>query len=246
MRAQQGTKSGFVQSRNAVKHKQREAEPKPSRALAKVERAREELAQVLMDEGDAAQPPVGGTLKKSATRFENEINKVRRLASNSNEDFNAEAANRAMLRAMYAATLDLIVIAETTYRREKKEQQGYVYVAMCNKAQELANDLRMTSNTEAQAQFIATSILHPIFVAQAQNMLSELMSLKSAVSTYTDPKATRKINERIDATMRTMGAFMTGASEKTASNIRLYLNGDMSFVEGVQEPSSKPKKRRRS
>lgn len=244
MRAQQGTPTGFAKGRNAAKQG-KDRDKAPSRALAKVERAREELAQVLMDEGDTAQPPVGGRLKKSATRFEDEINKVRRAASNSNDDFNAEAANRAMLRAMYAATLDLIVIAETTYRREKKEQQGYVYVAMCNKAQELANDLRMTSNTDTQAAYISVSLIHPMFVAQTQHMLSELLSLKSTIDTHcADAKRARKIKERVDEVMRTMGSFMTAANEKLNGNIRMYLAGDMSFVEGVSVEPTKKKRRR--
>lgn len=246
-RPQQGQASGFAEGRAAAsgKIKKKDApQNRTERAAARVNKARDELASILSEDADLPKP-VGKSAEKSATRFGDEIQKVRRLVGNSNDDFNAESANRHLLRAILATTLDLIPRAEKNYRREGKEQQGYVYVALCNQAKELAIDLKMMSDTENQSRFISESILHPIFIALTQTMMQELMSVKTVVDTLVDDRrAGQKLKTRIDDGMRTMGEFMTGASIKTSANIQSYLGGDMSFL-GAGEAGEPPKKKRR-
>lgn len=259
-------KSGFEQGRSKTRpslsnpSNKKDKQTAYEKKVRKLNKAKEELSDVLRevgstrrekellsdskrskrdrdDERGAGMPGSDG-IEGQISVFENEMEVVRGLISNESVEYNAELANKMLLRSMLAMTLDIIPIAEKAFRQTTKENAAYAVNALINQAREIATDLKMMGDVENQAKFIRESIIIPMFTAQAQNMLHEMLSLKSVIDTELDksPKTAKIVKRRVDDTLRTIANFMTQSSDKMTSDIESYLSGDMASI------GTKPKK----
>lgn len=258
MKPKNKQKSGFEQGRSknrpslSASSKKKDKEKSSSayeKKMRKLNKAKEELSEVLMESGSVrkgkelvygAGAPGSDGVEGQISVFENEMETVRKLITNESVEYNAELANKMLLRSMLAMTLDIIPIAERAFRQTTKENAAYAVNALINQAREIATDLKMMGDVENQAKFIKESIIQPMFTAQAQNMLHEMLQLKSVIDTeVTNPKTAKAVKRRVDDTLRTIAAFMTQSTEKISSDISSYLSGDMASI------GDKPKKKKK-
>lgn len=251
-------KSGFEQGRSKTrpslsgsKKEKTNKLTKAEKRLKKLKEAKEELAEVLRETGVTKKKkrnrdhgegfPGSDGIEAEVSIFEEEMEAIREMVSAKSDDFNAEAANKMLLRSMLMTVLDIIPIAERAFRATSKENAAYAVNALINQAREISTDLKMAGDVENQSRFIKESIIDPMYKAIAQNMLQELLSLKSVIDTELSnkPKTAKTIKRSVDSTLRTIGMFMTQSSEKISSDIESYLAGDMSAI------GSSGKKRKR-
>lgn len=173
-------------------------------------------------------------------RFAKEFKKLRKKVGAGNDHFNAENANTEMLRAMLTMMLDIIPLAEQTFRKSKKESSAYALNALVNQARELSTDLRMSKDVEGQALFIKDLIITPIFKVFAQQLISETLNVKNTVDTHvSNPKRARKVKEDVDKMARNLGKFLTESVTKMYADVDNYLAGNMDRLIPQKKPTRK-------
>lgn len=173
-------------------------------------------------------------------RFAKEFKKLRKKVGASNDHFNAENTNAEMLRAMLTMMLDIIPLAEQTFRKSKKESSAYALNALVNQARELSTDLRMAKDVEGQAAFIKDMIINPIFKVFAQQLITQMLNVKNTVDTHvSNPKRARKVKEHVDKMGRELGKFLTESVVKMHSDIDNYLAGNMNQLIPQKKPLKK-------
>jgi hypothetical protein len=202
--------------------------------LEELQEKQDELVNDLMEMTEEEEGQV------KSDRFAKEFKKLRKKVGAGNDHFNAENANTEMLRAMLTMMLDIIPLAEQTFRKSKKESSAYALNALVNQARELSTDLRMSKDVEGQALFIKDLIITPIFKVFAQQLISETLNVKNTVDTHvSNPKRARKVKEDVDKMARNLGKFLTESVTKMYADVDNYLAGNMDRLIPQKKPTRK-------
>lgn len=245
-RTKQGNKpkSGFMEGRS-VSSGSSTSSSKVSKKKQKLSKARNDLAEVL---NDLAKGKEGKDVLNASQTFENDLRLLRRSVIKSGESFNADSANRTLLKTMLAMNLKLVPIANKAYKRSKKENAMYALLAIEKQVLELATELKLLGNVEHQSEFIETRIINPIFMAMVQINIKEFLDLKNSIDSLLPPKQARNVKLRIDDALKNVTAYMDESSHKLHSDITSYLSGDVDFLNkdsGDSGRGGKKKKKKR-
>jgi hypothetical protein len=109
--------------------------------------------------------------------------------------------------------LDLIPLAEITYRTYKNTQLAYALNTYINQARLVAEDMRSLQDFEEQANKIIKMIREQ-FTDVVNNMADEAYSLKKFIrETDVSIKTRKRIEERIDRMLSMQGRFLNESSK---------------------------------
>ena len=178
---------------------------------------------------------------KKTSRFAGDFKRIRKNVVE-NEDFNAEAAHKILLKTVFAMTMDLIPVADAAFKQSQKEQAAYALIALTKQAQETSQELRILGNVEGQTEVIRNNIIGPVFKMLTQHLMAQCMHMKNTVDTELNGKNTKNIKREIDQMLQGLGTYMDASREQMSTNIGKYLAGDISFMSGNKD---KPEKKRR-
>ena len=255
-------KSGFAEGRAATGGPSRSGSGKKKeranldtkvekRITKKLDAAKSDLVDVLTKMNDVSEEgnevyttdEKGGVVSKFAKDYE----QLRNNVLNSGDDFNADAAQRFLLKTMFNMLVDLIPVAEVNFRETKKEQAGYVLLGLVKQAEEMSSSLKMLGNVENQTQFIRDMIIHPLFTAMMSNFMSQAIGMKNSIETELpkSPKTARRLKLVVDEMLKAFGPFLDGSKTMLTSNISSYLAGDMGFLGEEKSKSTGGKKRQK-
>lgn len=206
--------------------------------------AQEDLADVVREldidvEGNTYDSDKEG---KRTSRFAKSFSRLRKNVVE-NEDFNADAAHKILLKTVFAMTMDLIPVADAAFKQSQKEQAAYALIALTKQAQETSAELRAIGNVEIQTTFIRDNIIAPTFKVLTQHLMNQCMNMKNTVDTELGGKAAKPVKQEIDKLLIGLGQFMDMSREGMSSHVGRYLAGDMSFMQTSSE--KKPEKKRR-
>lgn len=249
-------KSGFEEGRS--RKKKGSSSSSLSKHIDKLEKARNDLAEVLDEEDYAPASKFDKKTKKSRgshigligsdaeeddveSVFEKQIAKIKQKIDAADDDFNSAKTEEMLLRALLKTTIDMIPLAEKAFRKTQREQAAYAYRSFVDQTVDFTTRLKMIGDVENQTKFIRENILEPMFRAQTNTFLTAFLSMKGTIDTeVTNRKTAKVIKRNLDESLTSLGEFMDKAIEKITVDIGAYLAGDMSSLNG-----GPPKKTRR-
>lgn len=160
-------------------------------------------------------------LKKNYRKISAEVKK--------GELLNPDAITKKLFSVMLSTTIDLIPIAEKTYRNSRKDAAAYAYTNLVDKAQQLSADLKILKDTQGQAEYIRSNIVDPLLLSVISLMLQENMVMRSEIDNAfnSSPKRAIALKKKLDSSTRRVGDFLTKAKEASFQQIEAFLSGEI-------------------
>lgn len=197
-----------------------------------------ELAGMIEEEdGGEKQPP--STFSKHFAAVKSQLDK--------GEDVPIEVQSEAFFRATRAMAIDLMPIAEGSYRKTQKEGAMYALVALANKVGELQNDLRMSEDIDGKVATI-NSLLYSNVVRVANMLVQEKYTLQNSIDGIVRDTAQRKaLRKEIDETIMSFIAAMEEHRKLLEMQVRAFLSGEPNYLNpmaAAEEEARKVKKKK--
>ena len=164
--------------------------------------------------------------------FEGVFNKLGDAAGNPDAEFRGDDSAKNLQRAAYALMLDMIPIAESTYRATRKQQDAYAMNSFIDEARQLVEELRTMTDADNQTEHITKRIILPLMLRVANVLLNEFANLKGAVDTEVrDIAAAKAVKRASDGAALSIGKFMTEVQNAIAAQVAAYLHGDSNSLQ---------------
>lgn len=191
----------------------------------KIQAKLEELADEVLDlEEDSEEK------EELISSFEQDFSKLREMLSPENEMLRIDQASALFYRASLAMIMDLMPIAEDTYRKSKKESAAYALNALLNQARDLNSDVKMNEDVNGQV-LIMNTLIHTNFTRIADLMLRERHSFSTKIDTLISKPAVRKsIKSELDSTIKSFIKGTNSLQKLLTMQIEAYLQGDPNYI----------------
>ncbi|QIG74777.1 hypothetical protein EVC12_142 [Rhizobium phage RHph_I42] len=201
----------------------------------------EEIGEVIEELGDESEDE-----KAPPSIFSKHFGRVQKLMEKG-EDVPLEVQSEAFYRATQAMAIDLIPLAESSYRKTQKEGAMYALVALVNKIGELQNDLKMSEDIDGKVATINT-LLYTCFVRMANMLVQEKYTLQNSIDGITRNSIERKaIRKEIDNLILSFTKAMDEHKKVLESQVRAFLQGDPNYLNpmaAAEEAEKKAKKKK--
>ena len=160
----------------------------------------------------------------------------------------SDALTAAMYRATLGMVLDLIPIAENTYRTKMTEQSAYALNALINQAVSVSGLLRGFNDMQERASFISESILLPAFVRITQQMLAASTGLHAAIDgSGLKPEKASEVKKAVSVMVKEFAAYLHGESTAVTAIVTDFLTQGAQVanapLSGPGSGSAKPAKK---
>lgn len=184
--------------------------------------------------------------KKLVSTFQRDFAKTLDEIKNS-DDLRVDAASASYYRAALSMVMDLIPVAEDSYRKTQKEGANYALQALVNQGRDLMNDVKLSEDLEGRL-FTIKSLIQNTFERVAGLMMNHKYELQRSIDGITsNPSLRRAMRSEADK-MAVM--YSKGLEEcKIFLNLQLsmYLSGDPNYLNphAGNEDEDAPKKKKR-
>lgn len=182
------------------------------------------------------------------SKFKKDFDNLTSLLSPDNKDFHIDKAANGIQRASLAMIVDLIPIAEATYRQTKKEFAAYALSSLIKQANELAAELRVNDDVEGR---LATTrdLIHSSFVRIAELLLREKYAFHKAIDRVTNEPSIRKdLRNELDLMIQSYGKGLSEYKELLTAQLTMFISGDPNYLNPhsiLEENDDAPKKKKR-
>ncbi|QXV74113.1 hypothetical protein [Rhizobium phage RHEph12] len=203
-----------------------------------VEEIGEVIEELGIDDEDTEKAPPS-VFSKHFKRVQEQIAK--------GEDVPLEVQSEAFYRATQAMAIDLIPLAESSYRKTQKEGAMYALVALVNKIGELQNDLKMSEDIDGKLATI-NSLLYTCFLRMANMLVQEKYTLQNSIDGITRNSIERKaIRAEVDKLIQSFTHAMIEHKDVLKAQIHAFLQGDPNYLNpmAAAEEEAKAKKKKK-
>ena len=185
---------------------------------------------------------------QALSTFRNDFTKLReQMNPDAQDSFRVENSSYLFYRANLGMIMDILPIAEETYRSSKKESAAYAMAALINLGRDLHNDLKMNEDVDGKAMVIS-SIITQGFMRVADLLLREQHDLlKRIAAIVIKSSLTRPIKTEINTSIVSVAKAMDSTSQLVGMQASEYLRGNPNYLNphAVQEPVKSKVKRRK-
>jgi len=151
--------------------------------------------------------------------FKKRLRKIKKAARKTNYD---ERTRLLMYKGLLDLVLEMIPIAEMSYKTYRTERAAYALNVYLNQAREIANDMRAVQDFQEHANKIG-DMIREHFAQVARNLVDETYSLKKGIRDDVNPKTRRHVDEKIDGMTRSHGRYMNETVKALAEKITAFL-----------------------
>lgn len=159
-------------------------------------------------------------LGKIAGVFGVDGRKIQALLKNNNDD----AAILKMQRSLLNMLVEMIPIAEETYRTHKTERAAYAMNAFISQIRELMSDIVSSQDRQIAAETIVNSIIKPAMLGFAQFTIDNNYQLSKKLSAFVADNKVQEVNSIINSSTKNVGVYMQSLMEDFSTQIRKTLN----------------------
>lgn len=183
-------------------------------------------------------------MQKYLSTFDRQYRKLKKQAGVSPKDYKNVQHTAAMYRALLASAINMLPIAEKQFYKYKNESGSYAWIALSNRATDLAAALGSLEDSQAQSTYISSQIVGPSFVLITQQMLTNAALLKSSLDTRgLKGEALRKVKGDIDEYLKSMATYLQVTLGSLEEKVSAYLNGDTPGAAAVKKAKKKKSKK---
>lgn len=227
------------------KRSKRKSSPSDSSEVKKRERmsdSMEQLASEIIENADG-ESEVKSTF---STRFKGIQKRIEK-----GEDIPLETVAEQFFKATLDMAIDLLPIAERTYRKTQKEGAMYPLIGLVNKIGELMNDVKMSDDIAGKLVTVR-ALNHTAFVRVADLLLREKYNLQAAIDGLTTDTTMRKaLRRQIDSTIISFGKGMYEHEKLLSQQLTMFLEGDPNYLnpssgnDDLDNPEARKKKKKK-
>lgn len=152
--------------------------------------------------------------------FGKESKKIREFIEDKDDDNAAITAQRQLLSML----IDLIPIAENTYRNDPRQSNANAMNALVSQIRELIHDIQSTQDRSRIADSIVYNILQPMMLSFGQFVVDNNHQTKRDLKEIVDVRQLRELDGAMNKQAKALGAYMQTFFEDLKARITKELS----------------------
>lgn len=152
--------------------------------------------------------------------FGKESRKIRDFIESKDDDSAAITAQRQLLSML----IDLIPIAENTYRSDPRQSNAYAMNGLISQVRELIHDIQSTQDRARVADTIVYSIVQPMMLSFGQFVVDNNHHTKRDLKEIIDVRQVRELDNVMNKQAKSLGAYMQTFFEELKTRITKELS----------------------
>ena len=152
--------------------------------------------------------------------FGKESKKIRQFIEGKEDDTASLMAQRQLLSML----IDLIPVAESTYRKDSRQSNAYAMTSLISQIRELIHDIQSTQDRGRVADSIVYNILQPMILSFAQFVVDNNHHTKRDLKEIVDARSQRELDSVMNKQAKALGAYMQSFFEDLKARITKELS----------------------
>lgn len=159
-------------------------------------------------------------LTKIVNVFGGDAKKIQKLLRNNEDDSAILKSQRSLLNML----VDLIPIAENTYREFRTERAAYAMNAFISQMRELMQDIVSSQDRALAADTIIHNIIKPSMISFAQFILDNNYQLNKELSEIVPVERAKDVSTIVNKSSRNIGVYMETLMKDFSDRIKAELS----------------------
>lgn len=152
--------------------------------------------------------------------FKKESKKIRDFIESKEDDSAVMMAQRGLLSML----IDLIPVAEASYRNDPRQGQSVALNSLISQIRELIHDIQSTSDRARVADSIVYNIIQPMMLSFGQFVVDNNYQTKRDLSELVDVRQKRELDSVMNKQAKALGSYMQTFFEDIKTRITKELS----------------------